>query len=71
VAAYWFDFYTPADARAGDNAARYRSSYVWLCVLATAAVMFGALSGIFHGRDEVMDWHPEPIGSQRGIQSLF
>jgi len=54
VAAYWFDFYTPADARAGDNAARYRSSYVWLFVLATAAVMFGALSGIFHGRDEVM-----------------
>ena len=54
MAAYWFDFYTPADARAGDNAARYRSSYVWLFVLATAAVMFGALSGIFHGRDEVM-----------------
>jgi hypothetical protein len=44
IARYWFDRFAPADARANDYAARYRSSYVWVFVLATLALVFGALS---------------------------
>jgi hypothetical protein len=44
AAAYWFDRYAPADARAGEYAARYRSSYVWVFALATAALTFGAVA---------------------------
>jgi len=44
AAAYWFDCYQPADARAGDYAARYRSGYVLLFGLAVLALSFGALA---------------------------
>jgi hypothetical protein len=44
VAVYWFDHYKPADALASDYASRYRSSYVWIFVLGTFAVIFGALA---------------------------
>ncbi len=44
AAAYWFDRYKPADARANDYAARYRSSYVWVFALGTAALLLGALA---------------------------
>jgi len=46
VARFWFDRYEPADARAGDYAARYRSAYVWVFVLATAALFFGTLASM-------------------------
>jgi hypothetical protein len=44
VSHYWFDRYQPADARAGAYAARYRSSYVWVFLLGTLALIFGALA---------------------------
>jgi hypothetical protein len=44
AAAYWFDRYKPADARANDYSARYRSSYVWVFALGTAALLLGALA---------------------------
>ncbi len=40
----WFDRYEPADARAGDNAACYRSSYVWVFALGAAALIAAAVS---------------------------
>ena len=49
--AYWFQFYAPADARAGEYAARYRSSYVWVFILTTGSLLFGALASMFHGRE--------------------
>lgn len=52
--AYWFQFYAPADARAGEYATRYRSSYVWVFLLATCSLLFGALASMFHGREVVL-----------------
>jgi len=52
VGAYWFGFYDPADARAGEYAKRYRSSYVWIFILATLALFFGVLANLSH---EVVD----------------
>ena len=50
-AAYWFDRYEPADASANEYAARYRSAYVWIFLLGTFAVIFGAVAlviGLLH-----------------------
>jgi hypothetical protein len=44
VTTHWFDLYQPADARAGDYAARYRSGYVWIFALTTATLLLGAAS---------------------------
>ncbi len=44
VARYWFERFAPVDARAGDHAARYRSTYVWVFALATMSLVFGALA---------------------------
>jgi hypothetical protein len=44
LARYWFDRFAPVDARANDHAVRYRSTYVWVFVLATLALVFGALA---------------------------
>ena len=44
VAAHWFDLYQPADERAGEYAARYRSSYVWVFFLTTVSLLLGALA---------------------------
>jgi hypothetical protein len=52
VARYRFDRYEPADARAGEYAARYRSTYVWVFLLGTMALIFGALALLFSL------WHP-------------
>lgn len=49
VAQYWFARYQPADARAGEYAARYRSGYVWVFLLGTVSLCLGAL-GIALGR---------------------
>jgi hypothetical protein len=49
VALYWFDLYRPADARASEYAARYRSTYVWLFVLATAVLAFATTAAVTHG----------------------
>lgn len=49
VARYWFARYQPADARAGEYAARYRSGYVWVFLLGTVSLCLGAL-GIALGR---------------------
>jgi hypothetical protein len=52
VAAYWFSLYGPPDGRAGDYAARYRSCYVLIFVLATMALWFGAAALALHGAPE-------------------
>lgn len=44
VARYWFDHYDPADSRAGEYAARYRSAYVLMFGLATIAVAFATVA---------------------------
>ncbi len=49
VARYWFDLYTPADKVAGEYAARYRSTYVWLFLFATLTLIFGATAAVAHG----------------------
>lgn len=48
VALFWYRLYQPADARAGEYAARYRSSYVWVFILATLAVLFGVCANLSH-----------------------
>ena len=40
----WFARYQPADGRAGEYAARYRSSYVWVFAFAALALVCGALA---------------------------
>jgi hypothetical protein len=42
VAQYWFDQYQMTDSVAGQQAARYRSTYVLVILLATLALFFGA-----------------------------
>ncbi len=49
-AAYWFRLYEPADARAAEYAARYRSSYVWIFILTTSSVVLGAAASALHGQ---------------------
>lgn len=49
VGDYWFHLYQPADARAGEYAARYRSTYVWLFILATAVLAFATTAAVTHG----------------------
>jgi hypothetical protein len=44
---YWFERYTPADELAGDCAASYRSSYVWVFFFGILALLFGALALAF------------------------
>jgi hypothetical protein len=51
---YWFNHYRPADMRAGEYAARYRSAYVWLFILATATLTFGASAAVAHGYIELV-----------------
>jgi hypothetical protein len=60
VARYWFDRYEPVDARAGEYAARYRSTYVWVFVLATAALFFGTLASM----------HPAGTGVEAIMETL-
>jgi hypothetical protein len=48
---YWFGLYKPADARASEYTARYRSSYVWIFTLTALSVLFGALANLFHTRN--------------------
>ncbi len=40
----WFERYLPADARTGENAKRYRSSYVWVFALGAVALSAAAVS---------------------------
>jgi hypothetical protein len=40
----WFGHYRPADERAGEHAARYRSSYVWVFGLAALALSAAAVA---------------------------
>lgn len=44
LAALWFDHYLPADERAREFAARYRSSYVWAFALAALALAAAAVA---------------------------
>ncbi|WP_407050897.1 hypothetical protein [Methyloraptor flagellatus] len=39
---YWYQRFAPADSRAAEYALRYRSSYVWVFLLATVALVCGA-----------------------------
>jgi hypothetical protein len=51
---YWFELYEPVDARAGEYAARYRSSYVWIFALTAMSVLFGAFASLFHEHFRVL-----------------
>jgi hypothetical protein len=53
VARYWYDHYRPADARAGEYAARYRSTYVWLFLLATLVLAFATTAAVTHGHEQL------------------
>jgi hypothetical protein len=63
VARYWFDRYEPANARAADYAARYRSSYVWVFGLGTLALIFGALALLSSLLHSTADWQQEALHS--------
>ncbi len=54
---YWFGLYQPADARASEYTARYRSSYVWIFTLTALSVLSGALANFFHKRDITIFGH--------------
>jgi hypothetical protein len=41
---YWHNLYIPADSRANEYAARYRSSYILVIVMATLALISGAIA---------------------------
>jgi hypothetical protein len=41
---YWRAHYEPPDGRAVEYANRYRSTYIWVFVLATLALLFGAVA---------------------------
>ncbi len=41
---YWHHLYMPADSRANEYAARYRSSYILVIVMATLALISGAIA---------------------------
>jgi hypothetical protein len=60
VARYWFDFYRPADLRAGEYASRYRSGYLMVIFLTTLALFLGALALGFallaHGQHNGYAW---------------
>jgi hypothetical protein len=56
AARYWFDRHKPADARAVQYAARYRSAYVWVFFFGTFALAFGALSLLFSLLHPTMAW---------------
>jgi hypothetical protein len=64
AARYWFDRYEPADARAGEYAAHYRSAYVWVFLLGTLALIFGALALLFSL------WHSAATGSLRAPRGV-
>jgi hypothetical protein len=61
VARYWFDRYEPANARAAEYAARYRSSYVWVFALGTLALIFGALALLSSLLQSTADWQQEAL----------
>jgi hypothetical protein len=63
VARYWFDRYEPADARAAEYAARYRSSYVWVFGLGTLALIFGALALLSSQLHLPTAWQQEALHS--------
>ena len=44
---YWFGLYQPADARASEYTARYRSSYVWIFTLTALSLLSPGRSLIF------------------------
>jgi hypothetical protein len=59
VATYWHEAYEPPNGRAGEYAARYRSTYVWVFVCAAMALICAAvalaepgLAQYWHGLDE-------------------
>ncbi len=54
---YWFGLYQPADARASEYTARYRSSYVWIFTLTALSLLSGAIANFFHKRDITIFGH--------------
>ena len=61
VARYWFDRHEPANARATEYAARYRSSYVWVFGLGTLALIFGALALLSSLLHSTAHWQQEAL----------
>jgi hypothetical protein len=55
VAGYWFERFQPADARAGEYAGRYRSTYVWIFLIGTLVLILGA-SALVAGMAEPWSW---------------
>ena len=72
---YWFGLYKPADARASEYTARYRSSYVWIFTLTALSVLFGALANFFHTRDITLFGHSIPswvsVATFAGVEFSF
>lgn len=62
----WFRRYQPADDRAAEYAARYRSSYVWVFGLATLALVFGALA-LASG---ALEWSERAVLDVAGLELL-
>jgi hypothetical protein len=56
VAQYWFNRYEPADALAGVYGSRYRSGYVWVFLLGTSALIFGAMALVFGVLGPDVEW---------------
>lgn len=55
AAMFWHTAYQPPDSRAGEYAARYRSTYVWVFALAALALIFAAVALAVPGLEQ--HWH--------------
>lgn len=70
AARYWFDRYLNADTLAGSHAARYRSTYVWVFLLGTFALIFGA-AALMGAQGEALGAKlPEILGGAEGLEVL-
>jgi hypothetical protein len=70
-AAHWFGLYRPANDRAGEYAARYRSSYVWLFVLTTSALLLGATAVGLEATDAPPGWTMVVAGLELAALALI
>lgn len=70
VARYWFDRYQTADELASAYAARYRSTYVWVFLLGTFALVFGA-AALIGALGEALDAElPSVVGGAECLEIL-
>jgi hypothetical protein len=70
VACFWFDRYQTADELASAYAARYRSTYVWVFLLGTFALVFGA-AALIGALGEALDAElPSVVGGAECLEIL-